>query len=518
MTHFDRRTWLKTMLAVAVSSLLPACRSSNSVSTATGLSEAAATVSESADSASWAEPNEALLSRWWLQADAIVASIAKVRIPSTVFPVAASTLAPSASAQAQAQDPETAAALAAARANRQRLQQAIDACHQQGGGTVALPTGHLWTGALTLRSRVHLQVPTGCYLQFHPALELYLPLVPTRWEGMELMGYQPLLYAYDCEDVRVSGGGVIDGGGSIAHWWPWKGKWKHTPWRVDPSREQQTGRDALMQMVEQGLPLAERVLTENFLRPPLWQPYRSQRVAIDGLTLLNSPFWVMNPVLCEDVTVQQIKVHSHGPNSDGCDPESCRRVLIEGCVFDTGDDCIALKSGRNADGRRLATPIEQVVIQHCEMRAGHGGVVIGSEISGGARQIFARDLRMSSPDLERGIRIKTNAMRGGRIDTIGVRDVQIGQVDTALVIDYAYEEGRNGEFLPDTGPVWLHNIQIAQAKQAFAVRGFADAPVHQLWLTDVDFGNAKPGVLSHVRQFHATGVRRLGQPWQPQVQ
>src|SRR5690606_5681501 len=144
------------------------------------------------------------------------------------------------------------------------------------------------------------------------------------------------------------------------------------------------------------------------------------------------PFWLIHPVLCEDVVVSGVTCRSHGPNNDGCDPESCNRVLIEDCVFDTGDDCIALKSGRNADGRRLNTPIENVLVSNCQMKDGHGGLVIGSEISGGARNIFMEDSVMSSPELERAIRIKTNSVRGGLIENINVRNVHVGQVKDAI--------------------------------------------------------------------------------------
>ena len=155
--------------------------------------------------------------------------------------------------------------------------------------------------------------------------------------------------------------------------------------------------------------------------------------------------WEIHPVLCANVTVRGVTIRSHGPNNDGCNPESCRDVLIEGCTFDTGDDCIALKSGRNDDGRRINVPVENVVIRDCTMKDGHGGVVIGSEISGGARNIFAEKCRMDSPQLDRALRFKTNAVRGGLIEGVSMRDVTVGEVAEAVVtIDFFYEEGENG--------------------------------------------------------------------------
>ena len=156
--------------------------------------------------------------------------------------------------------------------------------------------------------------------------------------------------------------------------------------------------------------------------------------------------WEIHPVLCRNVTVRGVKINSHGPNNDGCDPESCRDVLIESCMFDTGDDCIAIKSGRNADGRRINVPSENIIIRNCEMHDGHGGVTVGSEISGGCWNVFADDCRMDSPHLDRALRLKNNAMRGGVLEHIYMRDVTVGQVaDSVLSIDFFYEEGRQGQ-------------------------------------------------------------------------
>ena len=131
--------------------------------------------------------------------------------------------------------------------------------------------------------------------------------------------------------------------------------------------------------------------------------------------LINSPMWCMNPVLSENITVERVKVISHGPNNDGCDPEACKNVLIKDCYFDTGDDCIAIKSGRDEDGRRIGRPAENHIIDGCVMKDGHGGVVIGSEIAGGARNIYAINNTMDSPELDRVLRIKTSSSRGGII-------------------------------------------------------------------------------------------------------
>jgi polygalacturonase len=222
--------------------------------------------------------------------------------------------------------------------------------------------------------------------------------------------------------------------------------------------------------------------------------------------------WEIHPVLCTNVTVRNVRIDSHGPNNDGCDPESCRDVLIEGCVFDTGDDCIALKSGRNDDGRRLNAPIENVIVRDCQMKDGHGGVVIGSEISGGARHIFAERCRMDSPQLDRALRFKTNAMRGGLIEHVYVRDVQVGQVAEAVVtIDFYYEEGDKGAFRPTVRDIEVRNVTSRKSDYVLLLRGFPQAPIRDVRLVDCTFdGVGKPDRLEAVSNLVLTNVRVNG--------
>ena len=187
----------------------------------------------------------------------------------------------------------------------------------------------------------------------------------------------------------------------------------------------------------------------HYLRPQFIQPYRCQNVLIEGVTITNSPMWEIHPVLCKNVTVQKVTINSHGPNNDGCDPESCTDVLIKDCSFNTGDDCIAIKSGRNGDGRRLNAPSQNLIIQGCIMKDGHGGVTIGSEISGGVRNVFAENCHMDSPSLDHALRVKNNAMRGGLLENLYFRNIEIGQVaHAAITIDFNYEEGAKGKYIP----------------------------------------------------------------------
>lgn len=246
------------------------------------------------------------------------------------------------------------------------------------------------------------------------------------------------------------------------------------------------------------------------------QFYKCRNVLIEGVTLENSPFWVMHPVLCESVTVRGVTARSHGPNSDGCDPESCRNVLIEGCLFDNGDDCIAIKSGRNADGRRLAVPSENIVIRNCRMRDGHGGLVLGSEISGGARNIFLENCTMSSPNLERGLRIKTNAMRGGEIHDIYVRNVSIGQVKDVIVINFFYEEGDSGPFDPQVHDIFVENLRCEKARRVFHIRGFQRAPIRRLHIARTHVLEAASiGVIEQIIDLTVSRVTINGKLFRP---
>lgn len=374
--------------------------------------------------------------------------------------------------------------------NTEALRRAVEACHRAGGGRVVVARGTFLTAAVHLRSNVNLHLAEGAVLRFDRDPRRYLPAVFTRWEGVEVMNYSPFIYGYGLDNIAITGSGTLDGGAGCGHWWPWKGRtdcgWK----KGDPSQQQ--ARNALFEMAEKDVPVEKRVFGEGgFLRPNFIQPYRCRNVLVEGVTIINSPMWEVHPVLSTNVIVRGVKVNSHGPNNDGCNPESCRDVLIEECVFDTGDDCIALKSGRNRDGRRLAVPCENVVIRRSTMKDGHGGLTIGSEISGGCRNIFAEDCRMDSPNLDRVLRIKTNSYRGGTIQGVYCRDLEVGQVSGAAVeIDFHYEEGAGGPHLPTVRDIEVRHLRCRQSARALNLRGFKDAPIRGVLLEDCVFDNA----------------------------
>lgn len=396
------------------------------------------------------------------------------------------------------------------------IRRAIAACSRAGGGSVVVPGGDFLTGAIHLRSNVNLHVSAGATLRFSRDPRHYLPVVLTRWEGVECMNYSPFVYAYGQQNIAVTGAGTLDGQADCEHWWPWKGR-TDCGWRKgDPS--QQKARDLLFEMGEKDVPVRDRLFGEgHYLRPQFIQPYKCRNVLIEGVTVKGSPMWEIHPVLSSNVVVRRVTVVSHGPNNDGCNPESSKDVLIQDCLFDTGDDCIAIKSGRNRDGRRIGVPAENIVIRGCQMKDGHGGVTIGSEASGDVRNVFVEDCRMDSPNLDRVLRIKTNSVRGGVIERILMRNVTVGQVaDAVLHVDLFYEEGDAGRHLPVVRDIEMRNITCTKSKYALYLRGYKSAPIRDIRLADCAFDNvARPDVVENVKGLTFAAVKVNGKAYGP---
>jgi polygalacturonase len=395
--------------------------------------------------------------------------------------------------------------------NTEAIAKAIDACAKEGGGRVLVPAGKFLTGAIHLKSNVELHVSEGATLLFDTNPKSY-PIVFTRWEGMELMNYSPLVYARKQKNIAITGKGTLDAQGSPTNWWPWKGPWDqlHRHGWQEGMPDQRPARKKLFDMVEAGVPVEERVFGDgSLLRPPFIQPYDCENVLIEGVSLHNSPFWNIHPVLCRNVTLRGVTVYGHGPNNDGCDPESVDHMLIENCSFDTGDDCIAVNSGRNADGRRLATPSQNILIRNCHMKEGHGGVVVGSQISGGARWVFAENCQMDSPDLWYAIRFKNNALRGGLLENFYYRDLNVGQVGkAAITCDFNYEEGANGPFIPTLRNVVVERLKVKNAIRVLDSQGLPQAPVDDITLKDCEFdGVTQPSIMKFTKQVKLEKVR-----------
>ena len=373
------------------------------------------------------------------------------------------------------------------------IRQAIEACNKAGGGRVVVPGGEFLTGAIHLKSNVNLYVSKSATLKFSQDTKKY-PTVFTRFEGTELMNFSPFIYAFEQENIAITGEGTLDGQADETHWWNWK---------VGKSQPNQNAdRKVLLEMAETGVPVEKRIFGEgHFMRTQFVQPYRCKNVLIEGLTILRSPMWEINPVLCENVTVQNLKINSHGPNNDGCDPESCKDVLIKGCIFDTGDDCIAIKSGRNADGRRVNVPSENIIVMDCEMRDGHGGITIGSEISGGCRNVFGMNCKLDSPHLDHALRVKNNAMRGGLLENFYFKNLTVGQVAHAVItIDFNYEEGAKGNFTPVMRNYVVENITSGKSEYGVDIQGLENAPIYDITIKNSTFDNvAKGNIVNNVK-------------------
>lgn len=395
--------------------------------------------------------------------------------------------------------------------NTKSIADAIDACAKAGGGRVLVPPGKFLTGAIHLKSNVELHVSEGATLLFDTNPSSY-PIVFTRWEGMECMNYSPLIYARKQKNIGITGKGTLDGQAGEKHWWPWKGVWRgNVPygWK-EGMPSQLPARTKLFHMAEEGVPVEKRVFGDgSMLRPPFIQPYDCENVLIEGIRVRNSPFWNIHPVLCRNVTLRGVDVYGHGPNNDGVDPESVDHMLIEDCSFNTGDDCIAVNSGRNADGRRLATPSQNILVRNCRMQEGHGGVVVGSQISGGARWVFTENCHMDSPDLWYAIRFKNNALRGGLLENFYYRDIDVGQVGrAAITCDFNYEEGANGAFTPQLRNVVIERLRVKNAIRVLDSQGLPKAPVNDLTLRDCSFdGVTQPSIVKYTRTVTLEKVR-----------
>ena len=363
------------------------------------------------------------------------------------------------------------------------IELAIDACVRAGGGHVVVPAGEFLTGAVHLKSGVDLHLETNAVLLFSTNPTNYLPLVFTRFEGTELYNYSPLIYALGQKNVALSGDGTIDGQADDSNWMAWKNT---------------KSRATLVKMATDGVPVEQRRFGPGFnLRPGFIEFNRCENVLIQGIHIRRSPMWEIHPLLCTNVTVRGVDIMSHGVNNDGCDPESCSDVLIEKCLFDTGDDCIAIKSGRNNDGRRVNVPSVNLVIRDCTMLDGHGGVTIGSEISGSCSNVFVENCAMNSPNLVCALRLKSNAVRGGVLQNIFMRNVNVGTVkDSVLQIDFLYEEGAKGDFKPVAHNVVMENITVAQTPRVLNVRGFPGADISGVRIYNSTFKQiARPDVI-----------------------
>ena len=369
--------------------------------------------------------------------------------------------------------------------NTDAFRQAIRTCHQEGGGVVCVPPGAWLTGPIHLRSHVRLHLEKGALVRFSTRFADYSPVVFTRWEGVECYNYSPLIYALHCENVAVSGEGVLDGQGQA--WWHWK-------------QQQQAAAKTLYDAESKGVPVEERVFgtEEAALRPQFLQTIHCRNVLVEGVTFVNGPMWTIHPVYCENVLVRGIAVSSEGPNTDGLNPDSCHNVLVEGCSFHTGDDCIAINSGMNEDGWRVNRSCENIVIRDCTMSEGHGAVAIGSGMSGGVRNVYVRDCHITGGD--QGIRLKSMRGRGGFVEEVCFENIQIASLrHEAIVLNMFYGSSTaasRSDAPPAFRKIRIRNVTCESAGMAIAIRGLPEQPIEHVVLENLHL-NAVEGVRCH---------------------
>ena len=372
--------------------------------------------------------------------------------------------------------------------NQNAFDQAIAECTSNGGGKVIVPAGKFLTGPIHLDNNVNLHLEAGSEILFSTDLD-HFPIVNTSYEGTEMYNFSPLIYANGKENIAITGEGILNGQASNEHWWPWCGKdffgWKEG----DP--KQHTSLQVLKdEMSEKGVPVKNRIFGKgHYLRPTFIEPFECKNILIQGVKIIDAPFWIIHPFRSENIIVDAVNIESHGPNNDGCDPEYSKNIIIKNCRFNTGDDCIAIKAGRNEDGRRVGIKTENIVIEDCIMIDGHGGVVIGSEMSAGVRNVFVDNCEMNSPNLDRAIRIKTNTKRGGTVENLYAKNLTIGQVKEAFLkvnLFYGIYANQDGEFMPEVKNVYLENITVENGgKYGVLIDGYEDHPVKDIVLKNV---------------------------------
>lgn len=345
--------------------------------------------------------------------------------------------------------------------NTEAIALAIDDCSGDGGGIVRIPPGHFVTGPIRLESGIRLDIAEGAELLFSQDPADYLPPVFSRYEGMELYNYSPFIYANGCHDIAITGKGLIDGRGQA--WWDWK-------------RWQLSGTKKLYALSDAGVPAEERVFgtIEDGLRPSLIQFVNCKRVRLEGFTAKNGPMWTIHPLYSEDILIRDVTIMTEGPNNDGIVIDSSKNVLAEHIRLDTEDDAIVIKSGVDKDGQRVGIPSENIIIRDCSVGHGNGGVVIGSEMSGGVRNVSVA--RCHFDGTKRGFRMKSAPGRGGIVENIWIEDIEMDGILAEAIFLNMFYDSKNVVRPTTTDPpifrnISFKNISCSQANDAISIIG-----------------------------------------------
>ncbi len=365
----------------------------------------------------------------------------------------------------------------------------------KGGGRVVIPAG-LWLcdGPIHLESDIDLHLEDGAHLRFLPNPERYLPPVFTRWEGTEVFTYSPFIFAQNKTNVALTGRGRIDGQGE-QYWLPWR-------------QDQKPIKTVLRDMGRDGVAVEKRVfIGERRLRPHFVQFHGCEQVLIEDVEIVDSPFWLVHLVYCSDVVVRGIRCISGHINSDGVDPDSSRRVLIENCDFNVGDDGVSIKAGRDQDGWRVGKPSEDIVVRNCVFSGDTGGAfAIGSEMSGGVRNVYVDGFRMNKAN--HTLYFKANLDRGGMIRDVFIRNIRAEYVHSALVFSNDYHSYRGGNFPTDFRNVVVDDVRVARAHIGISIQGNETVPVRNVVISDMVIGQADfPLKTRHVENISLQNVR-----------
>lgn len=381
--------------------------------------------------------------------------------------------------------------------NTMLINHTVDRLSQAGGGTLFFPAGTYLTGAIRLKSNITLELEAGATLLFSDNFDDYLPFMEVRHEGVMMKSFSPLISAMDAENITIKGEGTLDGQGKA--WWTEffriyvdleKNGMRELN-KYQPLWERENDVEALYAETNEDW---HGTLKRRFFRPPFIQPVRCRRVRIEGVKIINSPFWTVNPEFCDNVVVTGVTIHNvPSPNTDGINPESCRNVHISDCHISVGDDCITLKSGRDAQARRLGVPCENITITNCTMLSGHGGVVIGSEMSGSVRKVTISNCVFDGTD--RGIRIKSTRGRGGVVEDIRVSNIIMSNIKReAVVLNLKYSEmpvEPMSERTPLFRDIFISGLTAVGVKTPVKIVGLEEAPVTDIILRDINVKNAR---------------------------
>jgi polygalacturonase len=400
----------------------------------------------------------------WSMADEIASQVELPKIPARRFDIADFGAVPD-----DGQD------------DRYAILSAIAAASGSGGGRVVLPAGTWYSaGPVVLQSHVDLHLDDGATLLFSPHAADYLPVVRTRWEGTMMLGYSPLIYAADVEDVAITGKGLIDGNAdSDFH-----------AWNSDAHNPRLPTADILRlrKMNADGVPVEDRVFGKgSYLRPSAIQFLGARRVLLEDYTIRNSPFWVNHLVFTQQATVRRISVDSHRGNNDGIDVDSSSYVLIEDNHFRTGDDSVVVKSGRDRDGRDIGVPSEYVVVRHNDM-GGEDGIALGSEMSGDIRFVFFDDNVLHSGSS--ALRFKASLDRGGVVEHIRVRNLSVGNFDSLFWFELIRGDETDGSYPSTYRDIVIEDVRAGTVGQVLTVTAPAAAPLRDVSLRDVSVGQA----------------------------